>query len=284
MNNDLLRALITETVKDRIKQIKEKAEASKTAHAKDVIKVLEDEAKVLDKLAAIVKKEYEKHEFVELKKELSHFEHMRDSKLAKAEALKKKHMSENSEEETKKMVKENADGGGSMLKAQLKKIAWCAKDAYEKIDSSSDVETWVEDHVAKAEMLISEVHEYINSLEIGAGNEEMDESFKSVEKSIEKKGHKSKEAATKIAGAIAQAKMKGAGSGPTAKQKARVKEGLPKGYWGKEYGVGKKVEERKLSGKEEKIVKGIKKSGQFKKDDPAIYAIAAAKAKGQGKK
>ena len=34
---------------------------------------------------------------------------------------------------------------------------------------------------------------------------------------------KSKEAATKIAGKVANAKMKGAGSGPTAAQKARAK-------------------------------------------------------------
>ena len=35
---------------------------------------------------------------------------------------------------------------------------------------------------------------------------------------------KSKEAATKIAGKVANAKMKGAGSGPTAAQKARMKQ------------------------------------------------------------
>jgi flagellar biosynthesis chaperone FliJ len=52
---------------------------------------------------------------------------------------------------------------------------------------------------------------------------ELEESFESVEKKIEKSG-KSKEAATKIAGAIANAKMHGAGKGPTAKQKARLKE------------------------------------------------------------
>lgn len=146
MSNKLIKALITETVKERIQQIKEKAEASKSAHSKDVIKVLEDQAKVLDKLAVAVKKEYEKHDFGELKKKVAEFEALRDSKLAKVEALKKKY-------------------GGE-----------------EKKDSK------------------------------------------------------------------------------------------------------KKVEERKLSGKEEKIVKGIKKSGQFGKKDPAIYAIATAKAKGQGKK
>jgi len=36
--------------------------------------------------------------------------------------------------------------------------------------------------------------------------------------------------------------------------------------------------ERDLSSKEEKIVKALKKTGKFKKDDPAMYAIAASKA------
>jgi len=103
MGKELVCALITETVKDRIKQIKEKAEASKTAHAKDVVKILEDEAKVLDKLAAAVKKEYDKHDFGELKKELDRLESLRDSKLAKAEALKKKHMAGEKSDKKKKI-------------------------------------------------------------------------------------------------------------------------------------------------------------------------------------
>ena len=47
-------------------------------------------------------------------------------------------------------------------------------------------------------------------------------SFDSLVKKLESEG-KSKEAATKIAGSVANAKMKGAGSGPTAAQKARSK-------------------------------------------------------------
>ena len=47
-------------------------------------------------------------------------------------------------------------------------------------------------------------------------------SFKGLVSKLEKQG-KSKEAATKIAGKVANAKLKGAGSGPTAKQKARMK-------------------------------------------------------------
>ena len=38
--------------------------------------------------------------------------------------------------------------------------------------------------------------------------------------------------------------------------------------------------ERNLSAKEEKIVKALKKTGKFKKNDPAMYAIAASKAEG----
>jgi archaellum component FlaC len=40
------------------------------------------------------------------------------------------------------------------------------------------------------------------------------------------------------------------------------------------------ISERDLSAKEEKIVKALKKTGKFKKDDPALYAIAASKAEG----
>ena len=40
------------------------------------------------------------------------------------------------------------------------------------------------------------------------------------------------------------------------------------------------LSERDLSAKEEKIVKALKKTGKFKKDDPALYAIATSKAEG----
>lgn len=40
------------------------------------------------------------------------------------------------------------------------------------------------------------------------------------------------------------------------------------------------ITERDLSAKEEKIVKALKKTGKFKKGDPAMYAIAASKAEG----
>ena len=50
------------------------------------------------------------------------------------------------------------------------------------------------------------------------------ESFDSLAKKLDKQKGIDKEDAAKIAGSIAAKKMKGAGSGPTAKQKARVKE------------------------------------------------------------
>jgi hypothetical protein len=40
------------------------------------------------------------------------------------------------------------------------------------------------------------------------------------------------------------------------------------------------LSERELSAKEEKIVKALKRTGKFKKNDPALYAIAASKAEG----
>jgi archaellum component FlaC len=40
------------------------------------------------------------------------------------------------------------------------------------------------------------------------------------------------------------------------------------------------LSERDLSAKEEKIVKALKKTGNFKKNDPAMYAIAASKSEG----
>lgn len=55
-------------------------------------------------------------------------------------------------------------------------------------------------------------------------------SFKSLVNKLVKEG-KSREAATKIAGKVANAKMKGAGSGPTAKQKARMKGSPAKADW-----------------------------------------------------
>ena len=42
----------------------------------------------------------------------------------------------------------------------------------------------------------------------------------------------------------------------------------------------KELNEKDLPGNQEKIVKALKKTGKFKKNDPALYAIAASKAEG----
>jgi hypothetical protein len=54
--------------------------------------------------------------------------------------------------------------------------------------------------------------------------EDIEESFDSLVKKVDKSKGYTKKEAEKVAGAIAAKKMKGAGKGPTAKQKARVKE------------------------------------------------------------
>jgi len=74
-------------------------------------------------------------------------------------------------------------------------------------------------------------------------------SFKSLVNKLVKEG-KSREAATKIAGKVANAKMKGAGSGPTAKQKARMK-GSP---------ANKVVDKKKIRKKEQVESEGGQKA------------------------
>ncbi len=56
----------------------------------------------------------------------------------------------------------------------------------------------------------------------------VDESFDSLAKKLDKQKGIDKEEAAKIAGSIAQKKLKGAGKGPTAKQKARMAEQILK--------------------------------------------------------
>ena len=63
-----------------------------------------------------------------------------------------------------------------------------------------------------------------DELEAGAIGDRVEESFDSLVKKVDKEKGYTKKEAEKVAGAIAAKKMKGAGSGPTAKQKARVKE------------------------------------------------------------
>ena len=88
----------------------------------------------------------------------------------------------------------------------------------------------------------------------------VDESFDSLAKKIDKQKGKSKKDAANIAGYIANLKRKGAGSGPTAKQKKRMSEDY------------------------DSLVSKIKKSGKSDKAAKAIAgAVASYKAKGGGK-
>ena len=87
-------------------------------------------------------------------------------------------------------------------------------------------------------------------------------SFKSLVNKLVKEG-KSREAATKIAGKVANAKMKGAGSGPTAKQKARMKGSPAKADWKvvkKSKGAGGRKSKEVY--KDGKLVKSKSKAGK----------------------
>jgi hypothetical protein len=61
-----------------------------------------------------------------------------------------------------------------------------------------------------------------------AMSEDLDESFDSLVKKIDKQKGKSKKDAANIAGYIANIKRKGGGKGPTAKQKKRMAETILK--------------------------------------------------------
>jgi hypothetical protein len=92
------------------------------------------------------------------------------------------------------------------------------------------------------------------------GKDEVDESFDSLAKKLDKQKGVDKEYAGKIAGKIANIKRKGGGSGPTAKQKKRMSEDY------------------------DSLVGKLKKQGKSAKAAGAIAgAIASYKAKGGGK-
>jgi len=92
------------------------------------------------------------------------------------------------------------------------------------------------------------------------GKDEVDESFDSLTKKLDKQKGVDKEYAGKIAGKIANIKRKGGGSGPTAKQKKRMSEDY------------------------DSLVGKLKKQGKSAKAAGAIAgAIASYKAKGGGK-
>ncbi len=82
----------------------------------------------------------------------------------------------------------------------------------------------------KKTMENTRLQELIKSALKGPVTEEtpVDESFDSLAKKLDKQKGIDKEEAAKIAGSIAQKKLKGAGKGPTAKQKARMAEQILK--------------------------------------------------------
>jgi hypothetical protein len=78
------------------------------------------------------------------------------------------------------------------------------------------------------EMAFTDYIAMLKALGYDISDEIIDESFDSLVKKVDKaKGYTKKEA-EKVAGAIAAKKMKGAGKGPTAKQKARMAETILK--------------------------------------------------------
>jgi len=96
-------------------------------------------------------------------------------------------------------------------------------------------------------------------------------SFKSLVNKLMKEG-KSKEAATKIAGKVASEKMKGAGSGPTAKQKARMKKSPAKKYDRVVLGGNKGDKSKTKPGK-----KDYEKSPATMSDNRKVKKVAKAK-------
>ena len=98
-------------------------------------------------------------------------------------------------------------------------------------------------------------------------------SFKSLVNKLMKEG-KSKAAATKSGGSVANAKMKGAGSGPTAKQKARAKSPAKKKTKKKVVTVSNTAAEKKRS------VKVYRKDGTLKSETTSRRGNAGFDKKG----
>jgi len=134
------------------------------------------------------------------------------------------------------------------------------------ISKLKEVEVGVVDKIQdEEEMGLEEIHGMKQGIKKGkmdgakdAGNrikeEDIEEGFDDLVKKVDKaKGYTKKEA-EKVAGAIAAKKMKGAGKGPTAKQKARVKEA--------EITDGEKKKLKKISKQLKKSVKAHDKQAK----------------------
>ncbi len=108
---------------------------------------------------------------------------------------------------------------------ELNKVKAASAKLSETLDAHiSEVESKIKEETQKIKEMIGLAEPAKKKVKKEEGKkEEMEESFQGLVKKIEK-GGKSEKYATKVAGAVAAAKMKGAGSGPTKKQKARLKE------------------------------------------------------------
>lgn len=258
MKVNVLKQLIKEAIADRIKMIDEAGDiAALEAKIKKVDEDIKDAMDVKSSLTSMAGlKYYVSPEIIgdmmddmeaSIKELQTKKKDLEDQKKAMDKNAKGPKKSEKKED--KKELKElssqqagvNPAAGVAELSKMVEKAAKVAKEKGSKY----------------AEELSKIASALSAGMSKGVTEAELNETFQGLVKKLEKpykskktgkvtKG-KSPEAAAKIAGAVAAAKMKGAGSGPTKKQTTRLKEedkveeGLPKGYFKKEYGIGKKT-------------------------------------------
>ena len=111
------------------------------------------------------------------------------------------------------------------LKSNVETEKEKTKDIYKNLPGQDDsMESVEEGSVKVSKELTDSQKDYIRNKGMNPGMYDQDgpASFDGLVRKLESEG-KSKEAATKIAGKVANMKLKGAGSGPTAAQKARSK-------------------------------------------------------------
>ena len=165
---------------------------------------------------------------------------------------------DHTEEESELGLEEDIDIGHEddepgMLQGDLYQIGKSAMEIYELLDAMEgegevDLPSWWQSKIYKAKEAIVGASEYLEfelkepaidavvntispldinvepSVDVEIDDEfEIDESFDSLAKKLDKQKGIDKDEAAKIAGSIAAKKLKGAGSGPTAKQKKRMK-------------------------------------------------------------
>jgi len=160
---------------------------------------------------------------------------------------------DHTEEEAELGLEEDVDLGHEddepgMLQGDLYQIGKSAMEIYELLDAMEgqgevDLPSWWQSKIYKAKEAIVGASEYLEfelkepaidavvdtvaPLDINVEpsvDVEIDESFDSLSKKLDKQKGIDKEEAAKIAGSIAAKKMKGAGKGPTKKQLARTDE------------------------------------------------------------